>query len=126
MSSRSTQSNYNIEKEESQDDREKLDEEDRAFLADFTPEKMHELERTAYARSLEPCSAAEVAEMMAALGPSDPPTDSVAPAPAPYNDEWLTDFRTLARKHRPFSTTQMVKILRALNAVDDPAVEAGQ
>jgi len=124
MSSRSTRSNYINKNEESQGDCE-LDEDDREFLAEFTPEKMHELERT-YAPSLEPCSAAEIAEMMAALGPSDPPTDGVAPSPAPQPDEWLADFRALARKHRPFSTNQMVEILRALNAVEDPAVEAGQ
>ena len=48
------------------------------------------------------------------------------PTPAPLDADWLADFKAVARKHRPFSTTQMVQILRALNAVDDPTLEARQ
>jgi hypothetical protein len=68
----------------------------------------------------EACSDAEV---MAALDASD--SDFLAPVSNPQDAEWLADFKALARKHRPFSTTQMFEILRALNAVDDSAVEAG-
>jgi hypothetical protein len=64
------------------------------------------------------------ADIMAALLPSEP--DVVAPDPAPQDAEWLADFKALTLKHRPFSTTQMVEILRALNAEDDAAVEASQ
>jgi hypothetical protein len=51
-------------------------------------------------------------------------SDFVAPTPAPQDAEWLADFKALARKHRPFSTVQMVQILRVLNAVEDVALEA--
>jgi hypothetical protein len=64
------------------------------------------------------------AEMMAVLGPSDP--DVVAPVSVGQDAEWLADFKALAGKHRPFSTTQMVAILRALNAADEPAVEVSR
>jgi hypothetical protein len=123
MASRSAQDHYSDKCEQSQDDHERTDQEERDFLAEFTLEKIHELERSAYEQSSEPWSAAEIAELMAALGPSD--SDVVAPASIPQDAEWLVDFKALARKHRPFSTTQMVQILRALNAVDDPAADAG-
>ncbi len=64
------------------------------------------------------------AAIMAALDPSEP--DVVAPDSVPQDTEWLADFKALARKHGPFSTSQVVEILRALNAEDDPAVEAGR
>jgi hypothetical protein len=66
------------------------------------------------------------AEIMAALDACDPPADVVASDPAPPEAQWLADFKAVARKHRPFSTAQIVKIFYMLNAVDDPAVEAGR
>jgi hypothetical protein len=127
MSSRSTTTHYGDKSEESQVDLNKNDD-DLDFLAEFTEARLCELEREGLAREHDtgPVPPDEIAEMMAALDAYDPPADSAAPDPAPLDAEWLADFKALARKHRPFSTTQMVQILRALNAVDDPTLEAGQ
>jgi hypothetical protein len=126
MSSRSTKTHYSNKSEEAQAYLNKNDD-DLDFLAEFTEADICELERQGLAREHDtgPMPPDEIAEMMAALGPSDPSTDGVAPTPARQPDEWLADFKALARKHRPFSMVQMVEILRALNAVDDPAVDAG-
>jgi hypothetical protein len=61
------------------------------------------------------------ADLMKALDSED----FVASTPAPQEAEWLADFKALARKHGPFSTSQVMEIFRALNAGDDPAAEAG-
>jgi hypothetical protein len=47
------------------------------------------------------------AEIIAALGPSDP--DVVPPVSVAQDATWLADFKALARKHRPFSTTQSAR-----------------
>lgn len=126
MSSRSDKDYYSDKSEQSQEDRDKSEQEDRDFLAEFTEEKIDELQRAAHARSLEPLSEAEIAEMMAALDPSDPPDGVAAPDTVPQEAAWLADFRTLARKHRPFSTAQVVEIVRALHRANDSSIEAGQ
>lgn len=41
-----------------------INQEERDFLAEFTEAKINELERTAYARSLEPLSEAEIKEIV--------------------------------------------------------------
>jgi hypothetical protein len=149
MTSRSAEDNYSDKSEQSPDDREKIDQ--------------NEVERTAYARSLEPLTldvtdippidllavppeaetdddllseldltpnaeAESDADIMAALDASDPPDDDTPDDPIPVTPvvDWLTDVEELARKHRPFAPWQIVQIIRALNAVDDPAVEAGR
>jgi hypothetical protein len=126
MSSPSTKTHYSNKSEEAQAYLNKNDD-DLDFLAEFTEARICELEREGLAREHDtgPMPPDEIAEMMAALDAYDPPDDVVAPNSVPQDAEWLADFRALARKHRPFSTTQMVEILRALNAADDPVVEAG-
>jgi hypothetical protein len=126
MASRSAYDHCSDKSEQSQKDREKSDQEDRDFLAEFTEARIYELEREGLAREHDtgPVHPDEIAEMMAALGASDAPADGAAPDPAPQEAEWLADFRALARKHQPFSTVQMVQILRVLNAVEDVALEA--
>jgi hypothetical protein len=126
MSSRSAEGHYSEKCEESQADREKREQEDLDFFAEFTEEKINELQRAAYARSLEPLSEAEIAEMMAALDAGDPPADGAMHVPAPQDAEWLADFKALARKHRPFSPAQVVEIVRTLHRANDPTIEAGQ
>jgi hypothetical protein len=64
------------------------------------------------------------AEIMAALDPSDDDTPD-HPLPVTPIANWLTDVQELARKHGPFAPWQIVQIICALNAVDDPAVETG-
>lgn len=64
------------------------------------------------------------AEIMAALDADDAPADSAVPAPAPQDAEWLADFKALALKHRPFSSDQVVEIVRVLYRANDLAVEA--
>jgi hypothetical protein len=120
MSSPSGHDHYSDKSEQSQEDREKRDQEDCDFFAEFTEEKIHELQRTAYARSLEPMSEAEIAEMMASLDASDAPADGAAPDPAPQEADWLADFRELAQKHGPFSASQILQIVRELDSVDGP------
>ena len=126
MLSRSAEGHYSEKCEESQADREKREKEDRDFLAEFSEEKIDELQRAAYARSLEPLSEAEIAEMMVALDADDPPADGAVPVPAPQDAEWLADFKALARKHRPFSSDQVVEIVRVLYRANELAVEAGK
>jgi hypothetical protein len=126
MSSRSAERHYSDKNEQSQEDREKRDQEDRDFFAELTEEKIDELERTAHARSLEPFSQDEIARMMAALDDLDPPDDDGAPDPAPQEAAWLAEFKALARKHRPFSTVQVVEIVRVLFRANDPSAEAGR
>jgi hypothetical protein len=148
MSSRSAEGYYSDKSEQSQDDREKIDQ--------------NEVERTAYARSLEPLTldvtdippidllaaspetendddllseldmtphaeAESDADIMAALDASDPSDDYALDDPTPITPiaTWLTDVQELARKHGPFAPWQIVKIICALNAVDDTAVETG-
>jgi hypothetical protein len=123
MSSRSAEGHYSDKSEQSQEDREKSDQEDKDFFAELTEEKIHELQRTAYARSLEPLSEDEIAEMMAALDDSIGPDEVVAPASVAPVADWLTDLRELARKHGPFSAAQIQQIVRELDA---PGKEPGR
>jgi hypothetical protein len=50
----------------------------------------------------------------------------VTPDPAPQDAEWLADFKALGRKHRPFSSDQVVEIVRVLFRANEPADEAGK
>ncbi len=104
---------------------------------DFEPitlEWVLEIERTAYARSLEPCSAAEIAEMMAALDPSAPPADVAAPEPvAPTPDvapaaEWSKNVlperskNVSARERRsPANDATIIAKMRTFRVGDDSA-----
>jgi hypothetical protein len=126
MSSRSTKTHYSKKSEEAQADLNKNDD-DLDFLAEFTEARICELEREGLAREHDtgPMPPDEIAEMMAALDGYDPPPDGAAPVPVPQDAEWLADFKALARKHRPFSTAQVVEIVRALHRANDPAVDAG-
>jgi hypothetical protein len=120
MASRSAQDHYSDKSEQSQDDRDAAD----VPLAEATPvvtdddDWLTDLDMTPREES--------DAEIMAALdaipndGPDDPPI-----APEPAMADWLTDVQELARKHGPFAPWQIVKIICALNAVDDTAVETG-
>src|SRR5882762_11568098 len=49
---------------------------------------------------------------------------AVARAPVAPVAGWLTNVRELARKHGPFAPWQIVQIICARNAVDDPAADA--
>jgi hypothetical protein len=63
---------YSIKPEASADDSEEFSGED--YFDESDAERFKELERTAYARSLEPPSAAEIAEILAGLDlPDDEP-----------------------------------------------------
>jgi hypothetical protein len=66
------------------------------------------------------------AEIMAALDSLDPLADELVPDPVAPVAGWLTDVQELARKHGPFAPWQIVQVIRALNAIEDPAVEAGR
>ena len=65
-------------------------------------------------------------EIIAALDAHDPRDNVVAPDPVAPVANWLADVRELARRHGPFSAAQTLLIIRELNAVDDPAVQAGR
>ena len=66
-----------------------------------------------------------VEEVLASL--DDLPGVAFDPPSAPNAiPGWLTDAQEYALKYGPFSTDQIVLIIRALNAVSDPRVESGQ
>lgn len=123
MSSRSAKDYYSDKSEQSQEDREKSDQQERDFLAEFSEEKIDELQRAAYARRLEPLGDDEIAEMMADLDDSIGPDEVVAPDPVAPIADWLTDLRELAREHGPFSAAQILQIVRELDA---PGNEPGR
>ena len=122
MASRSAQDHYSDKCEQSQDDRDVDD----APLVDANaadPVDDNLLSELDMAPAAEACSDAEI---MAALDVIDPSDDVAAPEPVTPVADWLTDVQELARKHGPFAPWQIVQIICALNAIEDPTVEAGQ
>lgn len=89
---------------------------DDGFLVEFTPEEIRELERTAYARSLEPCSPAEIEELLAGL---DCPTWSkivtdVSPEP-------LSKKVTRRRRRSNDRDAQAIKTIQESELSPDPS-----
>jgi hypothetical protein len=123
MASRSVQDHYSDKSEQSQHDGDVADVPlADAIAADPTNDDLlsdFDLTPNAEAESDE--------EIMKALNAYDAPDDDTPDESTPVTPiaDWLTDAQELARKHRPFAPWQIVQIICALNAVDDPAADAG-
>jgi hypothetical protein len=65
-------------------------------------------------------------EILASLGDLVPGASFDAPSAPKATPRWLTDAQEYALKHGPFSSDQIIHIIRTLNAIPDPTVEPGR
>jgi hypothetical protein len=65
-------------------------------------------------------------ELLAAIGDLSPEVAFEAPSVPKATPGWLTDAQEYAVKHGPFSSDQIVTIIRILHAIPDPTVESAQ
>jgi hypothetical protein len=65
-------------------------------------------------------------EVLAALGSELGDLAFNAPTIPRATPGWLRDVHEYAAKHGPFSTEQIVAVIRALNAAPNPGIDSGQ